>query len=147
MHRGRGAEAGTPPWGGLALGSFAVILLGLSVLMPKLHSETIRLQHNRLIDGWEGSALICCALLVLLGAGLGMRRRGWGWLTCAAGVATLAVVIYASTGSRLVVQLAGIAGEAPIRGTVGFGLLLAGLGAVMAIGAGLMIVRARDIPA
>jgi len=88
--------------------------------------------------------LICCALL---GAGLGLWRRGWGWLTCAAGAGTLAVVIYASTGSRLIVQLAGIAGEAPTRGTVGIGLLVAGLGAMMAIGAGLLIGRARDVPA
>ncbi|HET9154045.1 MAG TPA: hypothetical protein VFN85_08015 [Solirubrobacterales bacterium] len=100
------------------------------------------MQHNRLVDGWEGIALVSCALLLLLGAALGLWRRGWGWLACGAGIAALGVVIYASTGPRLIVQLGGIGGEAPTRGVVGIGLLAAGLGALLAIGAGLMIALA-----
>ncbi|HKT84327.1 MAG TPA: hypothetical protein VJQ84_10865 [Solirubrobacterales bacterium] len=57
-------------------------------------------------------------------------------------------MIYASTGSRLIGQFGGIGGEAPTRGVVGIGLLVAGLGALLAIGAGLLIALApRPRPA
>jgi hypothetical protein len=118
--------------------------LAFSVFMPKLDCPTIQLHHNRLIDSWEGVALIGCAALIVLGAGLGVWRKRWGWLDCAAGAAALGVVIYASTGSRVIVQEPGIAGEAPVRGVVGLGLAVAGLGALMAIGVGLTIGRAQD---
>ena len=148
MHRGGEAEARGQRLRGLALALLAAALLGLSIFAPKLHSTTVELHHNRLVDGWEGIALISSTFLVLVGAVLGMRRRGWGWLTCAAGAAALGVVIYASTGSRLIGQFGGIGGEAPTRGVVGIGLLVAGLGALLAIGAGLLIALApRPRPA
>jgi hypothetical protein len=150
MHAGGGkAEGHGRRWGGLALALLASALLGLSIFMPKLHSATIQLHDNRLIDAWEGVMLIGCAALVVLGAGFGLRWRRWGWFDCGAGAAALGAVIYASSGSRLTVQAAGIGGEAPVLGVPGIGLLTAGLAALVAIGAGLMIVlpkarRPRD---
>ena len=143
--RGRGdaTEDRGRRWGGLTLALIAAALLVLSVFTPKLHCETIQLRDNRLIDGWEGIVLIGCAALVVFGAGLGLSRRRCGWLDCAAGAAALGVVIYASTGSRLIVQ------EGPLEGAIyavpGIGLLVAGLGALVAIGGGLMIGLARDV--
>jgi len=136
---GGGAEGRGRHWGGLTLALLAVALLVLSIFMPKLHCETIHLHDNRLIDGWEGVALIGCAALIVLGTDLGLSRRRWAWLNCAAGAAALGVVIYASSGSRLIVQgpVSGI--EGAVYAVPGVGLLVAGLGALVAIGAGLAI--------
>jgi hypothetical protein len=107
--------------------------------MPMLRSDTIHLRDHRVIDEWEGIALIGCAALVVVGAGLGLSRRRWGWLDCAAGAAAIGVVIYASTGSRLIVQGPGPGIEGAVSAVAGIGLLIAGLGGLVAIGAGLML--------
>jgi hypothetical protein len=123
---------------GLALALLADGLLVLSVFMPKFHAEALEL-NDRLIDGWEGAALIACAALIALGGILGLRSRRWGWLAVGAGAFAFSLVIYASTGSRLIVEEGG-----GFRGwsyaEVGIGLLTAGLGALVAAGAGLAIV-------
>jgi hypothetical protein len=137
------AEGRARRWGGFGLALLAAALLALSTFMPKLHYETIQLRENRLIGGWEGIALTGCAALAVLGAALGLRWKRWGWLDCVAGAAALSVIVYASTGSRLIVQEGG-ALEGTIYGVPGIGLLTAGLGALVAIGAGLMIGLARD---
>jgi hypothetical protein len=143
--RGLQSEAGSRKQhrGGFVIASLAAALLALSTFMPKLHSETVWLHDNRPIDGWEGVALAGCAALVLLGAALGLRRGRWGWLECVAGAGALGVVVYAGSGSRLIVQgpVRGI--EGAISAAPGIGLLVAGFGALVAIGGGLMIGLAR----
>jgi hypothetical protein len=139
-----GADTQKPRWGGLILALLAATLLTLAAFMPKLYSQTIQLQHNRPIDSWVGAALIACAVLILVGAVLGLRRRRWGWLDCAAGAAALGLMIYASSGSRLIV-LKGVPGvQGDVHAVPGIGLLVAGLGALVAIGAGLLISLARS---
>jgi hypothetical protein len=127
--------------GGAIIALLAAALIGLAAFMPKLYSQTIQLQHNRPIEGWEGVALIVCAAMVLFGAVLGLRWKRWGWLVCGAGTAAFGLVIYASSGARLIVQ------EGPLEGAVyaapGIGLVTAGLGALVAIGGGLTIGLAR----
>ena len=86
--------------------------------------------------------LIGCAALVVFGAGAGLNRRRWGWLDCAAGAATLGVV-YASTRSRLIVQGAGDGRRSAAPRSARH--RPAGLGALVAIGAGLTIGRVRDV--
>ncbi len=114
----------------------AAALIVASVFLPKLALEAGPLVENRLIDRWEGVALIGCAALVLLGAVLGRWRRRWGWLVFAAGAAALGIVLYASTGARLFVGGPGGPFEGPTIANPGIGLMVAGAAALLAIATG-----------
>ncbi len=130
---------------GAALAVFAGALLLLSIFLPKLECETLQLSQNRLVDGWEGVALIVCAALLILGAGLGLRSSKWGLLCCAAGLGAEGVAIYAGSGSRLIVD-PGVPGLFDaVYAELGIGLVTAGLGALIAIGAGLLIIAGGRI--
>jgi hypothetical protein len=135
-----GAARAAVRLGSFVFSMFAAALLILSIFLPKLYCDTIRLSHgNRMIDGWEGVAIIGCAAVVLASGALGLRWRGWGWLGCAAGVAVFGVVLYASTGARLIVQgpVSGV--EGAVYAEQGTGLVVAALGALTAVGAGLVV--------
>ncbi len=112
--------------------------------MPKLFSQTVDLSNdlpahgNRLIDVWIGIALAGCGGLLILLAALGRRQRRWGVAVSLLGAIALGLVIYASTGSRLIIESAsGVAGA--VSAEAGIGMICAGLASMSAIGAGIVI--------
>lgn len=111
----------------------------LSSLMPEQHSETIALRENRLIEHWEGVALLGCGALLLTGVLLVLRHRRWAWLVCVAGAAALGLAIYAGSGSRLLLLPATPGVQGAVYAVPGLGLVVAGLAALMASVAGLAI--------
>lgn len=128
---------------GVAFGLVAAGLVVLATLMARLHSPTVDIEHNRLIDRGEGLLFLACAGVMISGAIASIGNRRAGWLLVLAGLAILGLTIYSATGSRSLVLAAvpGVAGA--VHGGLGLGLALAGFAGVLGAGGGGLIVSAR----
>jgi hypothetical protein len=123
----------------VGLAFFAAALLVVATFLPRLHSPTNLIQGNRLVDEWEGAACLICSALLILGSWWSTKDRRGGVVVLAVGVIALGLTIYASTGSRTIIEHAvpGVAGA--VHGEVAIGLLFAGFAAVVGVLAGILI--------
>jgi hypothetical protein len=128
---------------GVAFGLLAAGLVVAATFMARLHSPTVELQNNRLIDRSEGLFFLICAGAMIVGAigSLGDQRAGW--LLVSAGLAVLGLTIYSATGSRSLVLHAVPGVEAAVHGGLALGLGLSGCASLLAAGAGGLIISAQ----
>jgi hypothetical protein len=111
--------------------------------MARLHSPTVELQHNRLIDRNEGLFFLACAAAMIVGAIGSLKDQRAGWLLVLAGLAVLGLTIYSATGSRSLVLHAvpGVAGA--VHGGLALGLGLSGCASLLAASGGGLIIAAE----